>query len=106
MSKEVYEIECLICHKSYLIAADPYDLADWRNGKYIQDAMPYLSAAERELFISKTCEPCFDDLFPEEEDDDFIEPEVTLSGSRKCLVCDNTDVPSDGFCIVCGYFNN
>jgi hypothetical protein len=41
------------------------DLSDWKSEKkYIQDAMPYLSAGEREILISKTCGECFDKMFP------------------------------------------
>ena len=39
------------------------DVVDWKGGKYIQDAMPYLSADERELLISGTCGTCFDKMF-------------------------------------------
>jgi hypothetical protein len=35
----------------------------WHNGVLIQDAMPELSASERELLISGTCGKCFDELF-------------------------------------------
>jgi hypothetical protein len=48
------------------------DMLDWLAGKdFIQDLMPYLSAAERELLISKTCGSCFDKLFlPLDTDND------------------------------------
>tara|TARA_Y100000310_G_C20387451_1_gene671140 strand:+ start:362 stop:508 length:147 start_codon:yes stop_codon:yes gene_type:complete len=42
------------------------DFISWNNGSYIQNAMPYLSADERELLISGTCGPCFDVMFAEE----------------------------------------
>jgi len=41
------------------------DMLDWLSGQgFIQDVMPYLSDAERELLLSKTCGDCFDKLFP------------------------------------------
>lgn len=44
----------------------------WKNGEgYVQDLFPMLTPGERELLISGTCEPCFDAMFPEEEDDDI-----------------------------------
>jgi hypothetical protein len=42
---------------------NPQDVIDWQAGKYIQDAMPYLSKGERELLISGTCDECFDKMF-------------------------------------------
>jgi hypothetical protein len=45
------------------------DLQAWKNGEYIQNAMPYLNVDERELLISGTCGPCFDNMFPEEDEE-------------------------------------
>ena len=44
-----------------------HDMGRWQNGSLIQDAMPYLSADERELLISGTCGTCFDKMFGSEE---------------------------------------
>ena len=43
------------------------DLDSWQNGALIQDAMPYLSADEREILISGICGECFDNMFAGEE---------------------------------------
>ena len=43
------------------------DVTAWENGDLIQNAMPYLSADEREVLISGTCGPCFDRMFGSEE---------------------------------------
>ena len=43
------------------------DVTAWENGELIQNAMPYLSADEREVLISGTCGPCFDRMFGGEE---------------------------------------
>lgn len=45
---------------------NPVDLAAWKRGTLIQDAMPYLSDGEREILISKTCGECWDAMFGEE----------------------------------------
>jgi hypothetical protein len=37
----------------------------------IQKAMPYLTADEREMFISGTCSDCWDKLFPESDEDEL-----------------------------------
>ena len=60
-----FAITCNSCQKSYDLMVNYKDVEAWMNGKYIQDAMPYLSADERELFISRTCGPCFDEMFGE-----------------------------------------
>lgn len=58
-------IRCRMCGVSYSIMYNRQDMLDWLAGKgFIQDLMPYLSSAERELLISRTCGSCFDKLFP------------------------------------------
>ena len=54
---------CRSCSESISLMVNGQDVVDWKGGKYIQDAMPYLSAAERELLISGTCGTCFDKMF-------------------------------------------
>jgi hypothetical protein len=58
--------KCLSCGKVFSLFVDPGDLDRWLNGELIQKAMPYLTVAERELLISKTCGPCFDKMFAED----------------------------------------
>jgi hypothetical protein len=58
--------KCLFCGKVFSLFVDPDDLDRWRDGELIQNTMPYLTADERELLISKTCGPCFDKTFSEE----------------------------------------
>ena len=55
---------CRVCKTEQTLFVNFQDMVEWKEGKYIQDAMPYLSAAERELLISGTCGPCFDEMFP------------------------------------------
>jgi len=43
------------------------DVTAWENGELIQNAMPYLSADEREVLISGVCGTCFDKMFGSEE---------------------------------------
>lgn len=62
-------VSCWRCGKEFTIQLkDRKDYMNWVNGELIQKAMPYLSAAERELLISKTCDNCFQQLFPPEDD--------------------------------------
>ena len=62
---DTFTIYCRYCDKPYNLRVNITDVADWQMGKYIQDAMPYLSADERELFISETCGVCCDEMFGE-----------------------------------------
>ena len=59
-------VERNFCPRSFILNVHEKDLKDWQEGKYIQDAMPYLSSGERELLISDMCESCFTNLFAEE----------------------------------------
>ena len=54
---------CRSCSESISLMVNGQDVVDWQGGKYIQDAMPYLSVDERELLISGTCGSCFDKMF-------------------------------------------
>ena len=64
--KRKVRVDCRICSNEFTLQVNQNDLKDWQEGKYIQDAMPYLSAGERELLISNICEECFTNLFAEE----------------------------------------
>lgn len=63
-------VVCDQCKRMFAVLVEPEDMEKWRNGALIQNAMPYLSADDRELLISKTCGKCFEELFEEEEEDD------------------------------------
>ena len=45
---------CRKCKDQVEIKVNIDDVTAWENGKLIQDAMPYLSADEREVLISGT----------------------------------------------------
>lgn len=66
---------CQTCNKRYTFQVDPEDYAAFRNGKFAQNAFPYLTSAERELMISQTCGPCFDKMFPPDDEDEFTDDE-------------------------------
>ena len=72
------DIQCQFCGVTYSMLYNRKDMVDWLSGsKFIQDAMPYLSDNERELFISGTCGDCFTKLFSrvDSEDDDMYNKE-------------------------------
>jgi hypothetical protein len=51
------------------IAVTDEQLAEWENGTLIQNAMPNLSADEREFLMTGITADEWDNLFPEPEDD-------------------------------------
>ena len=68
---EVFDVTCRYCGITYNILADREDLDSWMNGEgYIQDILAYLSKAERELLISGTCDNCWNQMFPEVDEDE------------------------------------
>ena len=60
---DAFTVVCRHCETSHTLLVNITDVAEWKLGKYIQDAMPYLSVDERELLISGTCGTCFDKMF-------------------------------------------
>lgn len=56
------QIECGGCGEVIRLSVYRTDLELWRKGTLIQDALPYLTAAERETLISGLCGPCFDHI--------------------------------------------
>ena len=60
------DLTCRCCGRHVILKIVPSDFWDWKQGKYIQDAMPYLNAGERELMISGTCNECFEERFRDE----------------------------------------
>ena len=59
-----YPVNCNYCHSEHIILAERQDLEAWLSGdKYIQDALSYLSAGERELLISGTCDTCWKNMY-------------------------------------------
>ena len=61
-------IPCPRCGKQTEITVKGPDLFEYNQGAFIQDAFPYLSAADRERLMSGYCGPCFDSLFAGEDD--------------------------------------
>lgn len=60
------DIACSSCQAISHIEFDFDDLVNYQNGQMVQDAFPYLTAAERELaFMTGICENCFDAIWGE-----------------------------------------
>lgn len=69
MPREEFFVVCQTCFVRYTFNIDPEDYYAFRRGTFAQDAFPYLSAGERELMVSQTCDSCFNEMFPPEEDE-------------------------------------
>lgn len=59
----VRTIKCVECGKPVTVEYDSGDYSDWKNGKYIQDAFPYLTADEREMLKTGICHDCWAKMF-------------------------------------------
>ena len=69
-NRDLYlNVQCRNCRDIVHLNVNEKDVIAWRNGRSIQDAMPYLTAGEREILISGICEPCFDTIFSSDESD-------------------------------------
>jgi hypothetical protein len=60
--------ECLSCKKSVMVHIPKPHLYKYRQGAHIQDAMPTLTPGDREFLISGVCEPCFDEMWVEDDE--------------------------------------
>lgn len=60
---------CPCCGRDYEIEVNEEDYWDWQDGELVQNAFPYLSAAEREMLISGICPKCWEKTFGGEEDE-------------------------------------
>jgi hypothetical protein len=53
---------CLTEQRPLLVSIERYNA--WKNGElFIQEAFPELTASERELLMTGTCDPCWDRMY-------------------------------------------
>lgn len=74
MTRKIYTAvsvtcSCAFCGKDteLIVPARGYRL--WQEGELIQNALPELSATDRETLISGLCKSCQDDLFGGDDDE-------------------------------------
>jgi hypothetical protein len=59
-------LRCCVCRRWVALRADIDDLnAHYYGGVYVQHALPYLNAADRELVYSGVCAACWCELCPD-----------------------------------------
>lgn len=57
------KVSCVQCGKSHDLPVTTEQLLRWKSGELIQNAMPQLTKADRELFVSGVCGTCWISLF-------------------------------------------
>lgn len=63
------DIFCVHCGRLYTLQLSKAGIKARKNGAYVQDAFPELTAGERELLISGTCDDCWKRFFPNYSDE-------------------------------------
>lgn len=70
------QVECVHCNEVYTLNVNEENFQLWTEGQgLIQDLLGDLSAGERELLISGTCDNCWKDKFGFVDDEDENEDE-------------------------------
>ena len=67
----MFHLECKKCQYMTHVQLKSKDLFDYHQGKYIQDAFPYISQATRGLMLDGICYKCWDKMFPEDIDEEL-----------------------------------
>jgi len=67
--KDAVSVGCAYCLEVYTFECSTSGVVAWQAGELIQNALPELSADQRELMISGTCGKCWDKMFPEDFED-------------------------------------
>lgn len=60
--------DCPKCGAIGGVKVYPKDIQRWRSGTFIQVAFPYLKPEDRERLLTGYCSRCWNDLFPDDED--------------------------------------
>ena len=72
MSKITIKGICPRCQRDWEVTVDEANYQSFKEGDMLaQQAFPELSPAERELLITGFCDDCWNDIFPDEEEENF-----------------------------------
>lgn len=66
----VHTRPCLGCNTSATFTMTEEQFNRFKAGEKVQDIFPDWSDGDREMLISGTCPPCFEEMFPEDEEDE------------------------------------
>jgi hypothetical protein len=88
---------CSLCHKSAQVTGiDSYCLTAWLTGKAnIQDVLGKLSIGDRETLLSGTHSACFDEAFPEDDDEECIHEGIECENPNCVCSCGDCPVEDD-----------
>jgi Fe2+ or Zn2+ uptake regulation protein len=64
----VVHAKCRDCGSVTKLNIPETEWLEWQAGALIQNALRSLPVADREIFISGTCGPCFDKLFEDSDE--------------------------------------
>ena len=68
---------CKLCGAQFTIEADEERFARLDASKHIQDVFPELDIDSREIMISGVCGKCFDEMFADEDDEEYSEDKLS-----------------------------
>ena len=90
MSEDIeLELQCKYCDYEEILNVPESDYNAWAgNGVPIKEVFDYLSAGQRELMISGTCDTCWNKFFPNTEGDDEVSDNRTVTLSKHEVVLD------------------
>ena len=70
-SLKIIKNKCLHCGEDNNIYVEPTDYLDWSTkARFVQSIWPTISAEEREIVISGTHPACWNEMWPDDEDED------------------------------------
>ena len=82
--KTILAVDCIKCKERQHLYVGTEDLTNWERGELVQNAMPYLTAGEREILISGVCETCFDKMYGDDPIGDAdTEYDIKFEGSEE-----------------------
>lgn len=64
----VVDRKCMRCGEIKSISVPDAGFQEWQAGELIQVAMPDVSAGDRQLLMSGICGECYDEMFPDENE--------------------------------------
>jgi hypothetical protein len=63
-----YTLSCIRCRSDHNVSLKGSDLFKYNQGKYIQEAFPYIPKDLREMMLSGICNTCFQTIFPPDDE--------------------------------------
>lgn len=66
--KDAVSVACAYCLEVHTFECSTSGVVAWQAGELIKNALPELSADQRELLISGTCGDCWDKMYPEDSE--------------------------------------